>query len=141
MVAGHAASLLTGAAAYVNCCRANYLLSSADSGDGVKLLAPFKWNLGAVSTAEWTGVPLVEVLDRVGIRPEAREVLFRGADCGTVPGQAGTIHFERSLSLDDARSSEALLAYAMNGEPLRFSTGTLCALSCPAGTRSRRSSG
>ena len=48
-----------------------------------------KWNLGAVSTAEWTGVPLVEVLDRAGVRAGAREVLFRGADGGTVDGQAG----------------------------------------------------
>jgi DMSO/TMAO reductase YedYZ molybdopterin-dependent catalytic subunit len=45
------------------------------------------WRLGAVSTAEWTGVPLLEVLDRAGIRPEAREVLFRGADIGSVNGQ------------------------------------------------------
>ena len=27
-----------------------------------------KWGLGAVSTAEWTGVPLVEILDRAGVR-------------------------------------------------------------------------
>jgi Oxidoreductase molybdopterin binding domain len=30
-----------------------------------------KWDLGAVSTAEWTGVPLMEVLDRAGIQPFA----------------------------------------------------------------------
>ena len=48
-----------------------------------------KWGLGAVSTAEWTGVPLVEILDRAGVRPEAKEVLFRGADGGTVDGRAG----------------------------------------------------
>src|SRR5262249_48969180 len=87
----------------------------ASVGNGRSLPEPpvagEKWNLGAVSTAEWTGVPLVEVLDRVGIKPGAREVLFRGADGGTLPGQAGTIRYERSLALDDARSSEALLAY------------------------------
>src|SRR5262245_30872802 len=97
------------------------------AGNGRSLLDPpiagEKWNLGAVSTAEWTGVPLVEVLDRVGIRPEAREVLFRGADGGTLPGHTGTIRFERSLELDDARSSEAFLAYAMNGEPLPIQHG------------------
>src|SRR5262249_9394909 len=97
------------------------------AGNGRSLLDPpvagEKWNLGAVSTAEWTGVPLVEVLDRVGIRPEAREVLFRGADAGTLPGQSDSIHFERSLALDDARHSEALLAYAMNGEPLPVQHG------------------
>lgn len=37
-----------------------------------------QWGLGAVSTAEWTGVPLVEVLDRAGIEPGAREALPSG---------------------------------------------------------------
>ena len=39
-----------------------------------------QWRLGAVSTAEWTGVPLVEILDRAKPTPSAREVLVR--DCG-----------------------------------------------------------
>jgi DMSO/TMAO reductase YedYZ molybdopterin-dependent catalytic subunit len=82
-----------------------------------------QWGLGAVSTAEWTGVPLVEVLDRAGVRSSAREVVFRGADHGTLPGKAEAISFERSLTLDDARDSEALLAYAMNGEPLPIQHG------------------
>jgi DMSO/TMAO reductase YedYZ molybdopterin-dependent catalytic subunit len=81
------------------------------------------WRLGAVSTAEWTGVPLVEVLDRVGVLPEAQEVIFRGADSGTVEGRPGTVHFERSLPLDTARKSGALLAYAMNGEALPLQHG------------------
>ena len=97
------------------------------AGNGRSLLDPpvagEKWALGAVSTAEWTGVPLLEVLDRVGIKSGARELLFRGADCGLVPGQPERIRFERSLSLDDARSSEVLLAYAMNGEPLPIQHG------------------
>jgi DMSO/TMAO reductase YedYZ molybdopterin-dependent catalytic subunit len=74
--------------------------------------------VGAVSTAEWTGVPLVEVLDRAGVRPDAREVLFRGADGGTLEGHSGPIRFERSLSVDQSRDGDALLAYAMNGEPM-----------------------
>jgi DMSO/TMAO reductase YedYZ molybdopterin-dependent catalytic subunit len=82
-----------------------------------------KWNLGAVSTAEWTGVPLVEVLDRAGVEARAREVLFRGADSGTVWGRSETIRYERSLRVDDARRSEALLAYAMNGEALPIQHG------------------
>src|SRR5947208_10023369 len=82
-----------------------------------------QWGLGAVSTAEWTGVPLVEVLDRAGVKSSAREVVFRGADHGTLPGNAETISFERSLTLDDARDSEALLAYAMNGEQLPIQHG------------------
>jgi DMSO/TMAO reductase YedYZ molybdopterin-dependent catalytic subunit len=81
-----------------------------------------KWELGAVSTAEWTGVPLVEVLDRAGVEPDAREVVFRGADGGSVHGR-GEVAFERSLALDHARGSEALLAYAMNGESLPVQHG------------------
>jgi DMSO/TMAO reductase YedYZ molybdopterin-dependent catalytic subunit len=92
------------------------------AGNGRSLLdrhAPGEqWGLGAVSTAEWTGVPLVEVLDRAGAASRAREVIFRGADGGFVDGRTDMVRFERSLSLDDARQSNALLAYAMNGEPL-----------------------
>jgi DMSO/TMAO reductase YedYZ molybdopterin-dependent catalytic subunit len=81
------------------------------------------WKLGAVSTAEWTGVPLAEVLDRVGILRAAREVVFRGADRGTVEGRPGPVYFERSLPIDTARESQALLAYAMNGEALPLQHG------------------
>ena len=82
-----------------------------------------KWGLGAVSTAEWTGVPLVEVLDRAGVRQEAKDVLFRGADGGAVAGRSELMRFERSLRLDDARDGDVLLAYAMNGEPLPVEHG------------------
>jgi DMSO/TMAO reductase YedYZ molybdopterin-dependent catalytic subunit/rhodanese-related sulfurtransferase/glyoxylase-like metal-dependent hydrolase (beta-lactamase superfamily II) len=82
-----------------------------------------QWRLGAVSTAEWTGVPLSRVLDQAGVLPEAREVVFRGADRGAVEGRPGEVYFERSLTLDTARSSQAVLAYAMNGEALPLQHG------------------
>jgi DMSO/TMAO reductase YedYZ molybdopterin-dependent catalytic subunit len=86
------------------------------AGNGRSMLSPAtegeQWTLGAVSTAEWTGVPLIEVLNRAGIGSGAREVLFRGADHG------GTTYFERSLTLEAVRDSHPLLAYAMNGKPL-----------------------
>ena len=82
-----------------------------------------KWALGAVSTAEWTGVPLVEILDRAGVRPEAKDVLFRGADGGAVEGRSESLRFERSLRRDDACDGDVLLAYAMNGEPLPVEHG------------------
>ena len=97
------------------------------AGNGRSLLNPQvegePWALGAVSTAEWTGVPLMEVLDRAGLKASAEEVLFRGPDGGTVDGQTEPIRFERSLKLGDARDSGALLAYAMNGEPLPIQHG------------------
>ncbi|MBN3786162.1 sulfite oxidase [Burkholderia sp. Ac-20353] len=82
-----------------------------------------KWDQGAVSTAEWTGVPLAEVLDRAGVRTGTREVLFRGADGGMVEGRSEPIRFERSLQLGSARDPDLLLAYAMNGEPLPIQHG------------------
>jgi DMSO/TMAO reductase YedYZ molybdopterin-dependent catalytic subunit/glyoxylase-like metal-dependent hydrolase (beta-lactamase superfamily II)/predicted sulfurtransferase len=103
------------------------IVSLECAGNGRNTLDPpvdgEPWRLGAVSTAEWTGVPLTEVLDRVGVLPVATEVIFRGADRGTVEGRLPAIHFERSLPLDTARAAEALLAYAMNGEPLPLQHG------------------
>ncbi|HUE53300.1 MAG TPA: molybdopterin-dependent oxidoreductase, partial [Terriglobales bacterium] len=97
------------------------------AGNGRSLLSPRvngeQWNLGAVSTAEWTGVPLDEVLDRAGVKGGAREIVFRGADSGKLDANSEPIRFERSLRMNDAQGSEALLAYAMNGETLPMQHG------------------
>jgi DMSO/TMAO reductase YedYZ molybdopterin-dependent catalytic subunit len=97
------------------------------AGNGRSLLDPptegEQWGFGAVSVAEWTGVPLVEVLDQAGVKTTAREVLFRGADGGTVAARSGVTRFERSLNVDVARDPDVLLAYAMNGEPLPVEHG------------------
>src|SRR5260370_362422 len=77
-----------------------------------------QWGAGAVGTAEWTGPRLADVLGRAGIRRRAREVIFAGADRGSVDGSRRPIRFERSLTVADALESGALLAYAMNGRPL-----------------------
>jgi len=44
--------------------------------------------------------------------------VFRGADSGKLDVSGEPICFERSLSVDEAQASGALLAYAMNGEAL-----------------------
>ena len=97
------------------------------AGNGRSMLSPRvngeQWNLGAVSTAEWTGVPLAEVLDRAGVKRGAREAVFRGADRGKPDATSEPIRFERSLSMNDAQESGALLAYAMNGEMLPIQHG------------------
>ena len=76
------------------------------------------WGSGAVGTAEWTGPRLADVLSLAGIERGAREMVFGGADRGPVDGEPHPVRFERSLSVHDAQESGALLAYAMNGEPL-----------------------
>lgn len=86
------------------------------AGNGRAFLDPpapgEQWRLGAVGTAEWTGVPLREVLERARLEPGAVEVVFAGADA------AAPHAFERSLPVARALDPDVLLAFAMNGAPL-----------------------
>ena len=66
-----------------------------------------------VGNAVWTGVPLAELLEEAGVRPDGEQVMGRSVD-GFSAG------FPRSI-LDDART--ALVAVGMNGEPLPFRHG------------------
>jgi DMSO/TMAO reductase YedYZ molybdopterin-dependent catalytic subunit len=74
-----------------------------------------QWRLGAVSTAEWTGVVLSMLLDRAVVRPSAHEVILEGADRGKPDdpkSPAGELKFAWSIPLEKA--SSVLLAYKMN---------------------------
>jgi DMSO/TMAO reductase YedYZ molybdopterin-dependent catalytic subunit len=64
-----------------------------------------------------------DILDRAGVKGGARQVVFRGADSGKLDASSEPIRFERSLSMDDAQGSQALLAHAMNGETLPIQGG------------------
>ncbi len=100
------------------------------AGNGRVFLAPkvdgAQWQLGAVGTAEWTGVPLVALLSRAKVAPEAVDVILEGADTGEVakPSRpAKPFHYARSISLDQARAGGVLLAYKMNGKTLPVAHG------------------
>jgi DMSO/TMAO reductase YedYZ molybdopterin-dependent catalytic subunit len=76
-----------------------------------------QWGLGAVGTAEWTGVPLSILLARANLKPGAREVILEGADRGLVEdpkSPPGELKFARSVPVDKARA-DVLLVYKMNG--------------------------
>jgi DMSO/TMAO reductase YedYZ molybdopterin-dependent catalytic subunit len=81
------------------------------AGNGRAFMSPpvpgEQWQLGAVSTAEWEGVPLSAVLGEAEIAADAVEVVFSGAD-----------GFVRSLPVDDALGDNVLVVDTMNGEPL-----------------------
>ena len=81
------------------------------------------WQYGAVSTAEWTGVPLATLLEAASLTSRTREILIEGADRGMVATREGPIPFARSMPLEVARHPDTLLAYAMNGEPLTAAHG------------------
>jgi sulfite dehydrogenase (cytochrome) subunit A len=74
------------------------------------------WLVEAVGTAEWTGVPLADLLDRARVRGDAVDVVFTGADHGIERGVEQD--YQRALSLDEALAGDVLVAYAMNGQPL-----------------------
>ena len=97
------------------------------AGNGRARLSPLPegepWDLGAVSTAEFTGVPLDHVLGLSGIEPGAVDVRFEGTDRGIPRGGTETIGFERSLPVADALSSGALLVHTMNGRALTADHG------------------
>src|SRR2546430_12083985 len=74
------------------------------AGNGRSFLDPkvkgVQWNLGGISNAEWTGVPLSFLLDRAGVKSSAREIILEGADSGTIEdpkGPRGAINFARSF--------------------------------------------
>jgi DMSO/TMAO reductase YedYZ molybdopterin-dependent catalytic subunit len=62
--------------------------------------------------AEWTGVPLSYVLNLVGVRPQAKYVVFFPFD-----------ESWDSLDMPDAWHPQTLLAYGMNGEDLSVPHG------------------
>lgn len=74
------------------------------------------WFDGAIGCAEWTGTPLGPILEEAGLLEEAVEVLFTGRDRGVEQGVEQ--NFERSLSLEEARRDDVMLAYEVNGVPL-----------------------
>jgi DMSO/TMAO reductase YedYZ molybdopterin-dependent catalytic subunit len=85
-----------------------------------------QWGNGAVSNAEWTGVALVDILNRAGLRPNAVDVVLEGADGGEItaePRSPGVIPYARSLPIAKARQRDVLLAHRMNGAELPANHG------------------
>lgn len=68
-----------------------------------------QWRLGAFGIAEWTGVPLKEILQRAGLKRSAVDVMPTGLDAR---------HIERPMSVAKALEDDTLLVYAMNGDTL-----------------------
>jgi len=110
---------------------------------GTELVAGFECSgnrrplQGLSSNGKWTGVPLKKVLDRAGVKAEAREFVFFGADHGKEEVEFRNNKFEveqqfgRALSREKAMSGDPFLAYALNGEPLTKHQGAPLRLLVP----------
>jgi DMSO/TMAO reductase YedYZ molybdopterin-dependent catalytic subunit len=90
------------------------------AGNGRGQTAPrypsMPWLEEGVSTAEWTGVVLADLLNDAGLADSTREIVFHGADRGIDRGIEHT--FSRSLTPAESLRGDVLVAYAMNGDPL-----------------------
>jgi len=74
-----------------------------------------QWGAGAMGNARWKGVRLRDVMARAGLKRDALEIVFGGADYGAIDE---TPDFIKSLPLWKALDENTLVAYEMNGEAL-----------------------
>jgi len=89
--------------------RADFLPVRPVSGD--------PWQPGAIGNAEWTGVPLADVLRAAGA--ETGDALHVGfASCDEVEAEGERFRYGVSIPMRKALTEEVLLAFAMNGEAL-----------------------
>ncbi|MBI4188181.1 MAG: sulfite oxidase [Chloroflexi bacterium] len=73
-----------------------------------------QWHLGAYGIAEWTGVPLTDLLRRAGLKKTAVDVMPTGLDSSNV---------ERPMPVAKAVAEDTIVAYLMNGEILQLDHG------------------
>jgi len=90
-----------------------------------------QWGYGAMGCARWKGARLKDLLDRVGLKKEAIEIAFNGADG---PAFDKTPDFIKSLPVWKAIDESTLVAYEMNGEPLPHFNGYPARLIVPGWT-------
>ncbi len=90
-----------------------------------------EWGYGAMGCARWKGVRLKDVLDLVGLKKEAIEIAFSGADG---PAFDKTPDFIKSLPVWRALDESTLIAYEMNGAPLPHFNGFPARLVVPGWT-------
>lgn len=73
-----------------------------------------QWFTGGYGVAEWTGVPLADVLERAGLKESAVSIMASGLD------ESG---FEKPLPVKKALEQDTLLVTGMNGGPLGYDHG------------------
>jgi DMSO/TMAO reductase YedYZ molybdopterin-dependent catalytic subunit len=99
---------------------------------GTVVAGEVPWGEAAVGAAEWSGVPLRDLLRDAGVRPSTKEVLFVGADGLAAQFDRPVERYARSLPLETAMGSDDILvATSMNGVPLEAEHGAPARLLVP----------
>ena len=89
-----------------------------------------EWGYGAMGCARWKGARLRDLLDKVGLKKEAIEIVFDGADSGVTDK---TPDFIKSIPTWKAIEDTTLVAYEMNGRRCRTSMASRRVSSCRVG--------
>jgi DMSO/TMAO reductase YedYZ molybdopterin-dependent catalytic subunit len=95
-----------------------------------------QWDIGAVYSANWTGVRLRDVLEAVGIKSDAVYIGYHGVD-KHLSGDPTKEPISRGVPMSKANQDETLLAFKMNGEDIPLVHGYPLRLVCggwPAST-------
>ena len=90
-----------------------------------------EWGYGAMGNARWKGARLKDVLQKAGLKKEAVEIAFDGADQGVL---ASTPDFRKSIPVWKALDENTLVAWEMNGEPLPHLNGAPVRIVVPGWT-------
>jgi DMSO/TMAO reductase YedYZ molybdopterin-dependent catalytic subunit len=90
-----------------------------------------EWGYGAMGCARWKGARLKDVLDKVGLKKEAIEISFNGAEG---PAYDKTPDFIKSIPVWKAIEETTLIAYEMNGAPLPHLNGAPARIIVPGWT-------
>jgi len=89
-----------------------------------------QWTNGGVGCAEWTGVPLADVLRSAGVKASAVYTANYGADA-PLSGDTKSVVLSRGVPLRKAMDQYSLLVWAMNGKPLESIHGAPLRLLIP----------
>jgi len=86
---------------------------------------------GLISVADWTGIPLAEVLQRIPSIPQGARILVSGFDRYASQSANSTAGASWIFSVDDIRAAGAFLATGMDGQPLTRDHGAPVRLVVP----------
>src|SRR5215468_10966576 len=90
-----------------------------------------QWGYGAMGCARWKGARLKDLLDKAGLKKEAIEIVFDGADSGVTDK---TPDFIKSVPTWKAIEDTTIVAYEMNGSALPHLNGFPARLVVPGWT-------
>ena len=76
-----------------------------------------QWTNGGIGCAEWTGVPLKDVLAAAGLKPSAKFTGHYGGDAH-LSGDATKDALSRGMPVAKALEEHTMIVWAMNGQPL-----------------------